>query len=1439
VSFISSTELRVTVPALVAGTYILYVTNPDGSTAIRVNALTASQAPAWISGSTLLGDQDVAISIQLSAAGATTYAVASGSQLPAGLTLSSSGLLSGTVTGLESETIFNFIVDAIDLELQDSPRSFAITITVGDPNIRYVTTLLSPGLEVAPFNRDASTNNFAVSVLGDTRPNNFGPYTPGYYSNFFDGSGDYLVMPTIVGPGTGDFTLEAWVYPTTAGTGRSVLDSRSQDVLGPLYFGLTPSNKLDLIYSASSPNRLTSTVDVSANTWTHIAAVRSSGTITLYINGVQNGSVAFSGSVNGPGVWWIGAGRSDGSGNPGYYFTGYISNVRVNNSAIYTANFTPSTAPLTAVTNTSLLTCQSNRFVDNSANNFAVTRVGDTQISGFDPFLPAAEFLGRGSTYFDGIGDYLTLPAGTAFGFGTGNFTVEAWVNFANAAGSSFYFIDARNSSQTTAWAFFRNTNNNLDWFNGTISITSTAAVSQLNTWTHIAYTRSGTTGSLFINGILSGTSTDNANYNVNPTTSFIGCRFNTAEFIQGYISNLRVVKGTALYTANFTPPTAPLTAVANTSLLTCQTNQPANNNTFLDSSTNNFLITRNGNTTQGAFSPYGGGWSNYFDGTGDALSSPTTGDLFNFVTGDFCVEAFVNFNTISEQYIVGTYDGANGGWAMYLTSSPVAAINFRNGDGGVVSRTFSFAVRTWYHIAVSRSSSTLRFFVNGIQVGADQTSYTQNITRNNTNGCAVGRYMLSDNQNGGYVNGYISNLRVVKGTALYTAGFTPPTAPLTPIAGTSLLTCCDNRFIDDSPNNFAITRNGDVSVRKFNPFGIQTATTPVTHSAYFDGTDDYLTASSTILNFGTSDFTIELWVYNTTLATTNIPLSNDGPSRNIGSVTFFISAGGAGFGIQRITSTAGAAESISYGSAGSVLANTWNHFAATKVGTTIRLFLNGVLVSTQTSASSSWGNQIEPVQIGRRAISGFEGYVAGYISNLRVVQGTALYTANFTPPTAPLTAVTNTSLLTCQSSTFVDNSSNRLAITAAGNVCPSHVNPLGYTSGTKTSYTPTVYGGSMYFDGTGDYLTVAPTTQTYLSSEPFTMEAWAYPTANNGMIAGRRSAVSARGFLFGFDATNKIRFWAGDSDTNTWNVQLNSANTYALNQWYHIVATRNSSNVFNLWVNGTSVANATSSFTIADDTSTLQIGTVDSGSSPFSGYMTDFRLVKSTALYTSSFVPPATPLIPVTNTTLLLNGTGAAVRDASMSNNLETVGDAKVSTSVVKYGSTSMSFDGVSDWLVVPSSLNFGYGTADFTIEFWLYLNSTALQTVVSSLTSDSSVNPHIYYAANSGIRYYTNNADRISGSALSTGTWHHIALSRSSNSTRLFVNGSQSGSTYTDTNNYGSTAPFAVGVYFNGVTPVSTYTLNGIVSDLRITRGLARYTANFTPPAGAFKAK
>jgi hypothetical protein len=68
------------------------------------------------------------------------------------------------------------------------------------------------------------------------------------------------------------------------------------------------------------------------------------------------------------------------------------------------------------------------------------------------------------------------------------------------------------------------------------------------------------------------------------------------------------------------------------------------------------------------------------------------------------------------------------------------------------------------------------------------------------------------------------------------------------------------------------------------------------------------------------------------------------------------------------------------------------------------------------------------------------------------------------------------------------------------------------------------------------------------------------------------------------------------------------------------------------------------------------------------------------------------------------------------------------------------------------------------------------------------------------------------------------------------MFINGTQSGSTYTDANNYGATAPLGIGTYWNGSSPVTTDTLNGYIDDVRITNGIARYTANFTAPTQAF---
>ncbi len=90
-----------------------------------------------------------------------------------------------------------------------------------------------------------------------------------------------------------------------------------------------------------------------------------------------------------------------------------------------------------------------------------------------------------------------------------------------------------------------------------------------------------------------------------------------------------------------------------------------------------------------------------------------------------------------------------------------------------------------------------------------------------------------------------------------------------------------------------------------------------------------------------------------------------------------------------------------------------------------------------------------------------------------------------------------------------------------------------------------------------------------------------------------------------------------------------------------------------------------------------------------------------------------------------------------------------------------------------------------------------------------------------------------------MSPSTWYHIAVCRASGSTKMFINGTQTGSTYTDANNYGTSAPLGIGTYWSAGSPVTTLTLNGYIDDLRITKGYARYTSNFTPPTTTFKIK
>ena len=179
--------------------------------------------------------------------------------------------------------------------------------------------------------------------------------------------------------------------------------------------------------------------------------------------------------------------------------------------------------------------------------------------------------------------------------------------------------------------------------------------------------------------------------------------------------------------------------------------------------------------------------------------------------------------------------------------------------------------------------------------------------------------------------------------------------------------------------------------------------------------------------------------------------------------------------------------------------------------------------------------------------------------------------------------------------------------------------------------------------------------------------------------------------------------------------------------------------------------------------------------------------------------------------------------------------GDAQLSTVEKKFGQTSMLLDGTGDYASITSQDDFGFGTDDFTIDMWIYhTNPGSVQTLVD-FRAGSAVDlaPMLYLDASNQLFYYTNSGNQITGATIAANTWTHIALSRSGTSTKLFVNGTQSGSTYTDNHNYGTAKPLTIGSIFDG----STDYFNGYIDELRVSNGVARYTANFVAPTSEEK--
>ena len=626
--------------------------------------------------------------------------------------------------------------------------------------------------------------------------------------------------------------------------------------------------------------------------------------------------------------------------------------------------------------------------------------------------------------------------------------------------------------------------------------------------------------------------------------------------------------------------------------------------------------------------------------------------------------------------------------------------------------------------------------------------------------------------------------------------------------------------FVDSSASAIAITRSGSLYQGSWSPFSASS------WSNYFDGTGDYLTAPANAAWNFTGDWTFECWVYPTAITGYHTFLGQWGAPDNV----FIWKMNSSGRMYLENLSTALTATSTT------IVANQWQHIALTRSSNTIRMFVDGVLDATTATRSGTYYSS-GAMYVG----AGYGEVFNGYISNMRVLKGTALYTTAFTPSTTPLTAIANTSLLTCQSNRLIDTSTNAFAITRNGDTYVTKFTPFNGT----TVYDPAIHGGSTVFTTNTDMLTMPTNAAFDFGTGDFTFEFWMWQPTYVASAEGAFLSGSASGSSDFVWYQNTFRFGRNSVAWDTTSSSLSPLDTPR--QWYHIAFVKTSGTA-KIFVNGVAVASAANSNAYGSQGGTVYIGRSSDGSRGFVGMMSNIRIVKGTAVYTSNFTPPTSAPTAISGTTFLLNGTNGGIIDQTGMNNLTTVGDAKISTAVKKYNSSSILFDGAGDYLTIAGSPLFAFDTGNFTIETWIYpvavgTGSYQYPVLFSCGGTDGSTtgqfSMYLAHPAGQNVFYYFNgsaSALTSGGTNPSTGAWSHVALVRTSGTMKYFVNGTQQWST-------------AISVIMGNNTDVNTFGIrtgntgqcafNGYMDDIRVTKGYARYTTTFTAPTSALITK
>jgi hypothetical protein len=842
--------------------------------------------------------------------------------------------------------------------------------------------------------------------------------------------------------------------------------------------------------------------------------------------------------------------------------------------------------------------------------------------------------------YFNGSTDYLSLAVNADFQVGSGDFTIETWVYITAYPANSGYLFWYGNDGNYWNSLYFVIFNSGIvsgGIYDASVggNTASSAGTVPLNTWTHVAFIRSGTNLSVSINGTLTTTTGVSRTVGVPGTgpTINIGALYGPTYrtyYFGGQLSEFRFSKGIGRYTSTFTPTIVPFVADSYTKLLIHPVEMPGAT-TFLDSETTPKTITTAGSTVlKGCFydtettpkviTAVGSAaiitskfnkTAGFFNGTTDCVLVPNSAD---FTPGtNFTAECFVMFSTIQTccLFAILPATAGNYGWYIQYASGVFKfAISYDGTNFAEASKTQTPIVNIWYHILARKNGNTLEIYIDG-NIGTNY-DFTGRTAYNSTYSLSIGAiYRPGASQQ--FTAGWIKELRIsdVARTA------TVPTTQYTTDSNTKLL------LHFDTP-----------------------ATAPLSPAIAFDGSGDYLSlADSDDWNIGTGDFTIEYFIKRNRINYTEglVGQGENGVPTNYGFATQFNSNNTLAF-ISYTGSTG------KYVNTSSTIADTisWYHIAFVRYGNTLKVYINGISdANTLDLTGITLNDSMSLLVIGRYIDYTPDYYFNGWMKELRI-SNSARYTTTFTPSQTPFVADSNTKLLIHGNEnngvvTFTDSETTPKTITTYGDTkikyiedyrntvfldsetTPKYPYPVGSA---KIDFVAPFGTATAWFDGNSDYLSLADHADWAFGNDNFTIDFWIkFNSVTNGQIlmtqfiSGTQytQLYVAPGpgcnlYLQSKDTTDRCTYGM----TNAWTPQIN--------RWYHLAFIR-SSTVALIFIDGVSqtltatVAFGTNSW--PDLATNLNIGGRTT-TLPTNGFIDSFRIAKGISRWVTTFNPPS-----------------------------------------------------------------------------------------------------------------------------------------------------------------------------------------------------------------------